>query len=185
MISTLCASLAPATQKDIAVEIADLMLAFPGKDDLSEFIPLLFEHIVVQQPTRLELAAACYRLRCTKKFRPTISEVLDELVAVAFQFRGIEPFAQLEANLDKARAQLVEMGAKRAAELAKPRFVVERGLGYSSRFKFKLIDRHDERKPVVRRFDDADAVIEFMKAADPASTECSDETKAALAEAAR
>jgi hypothetical protein len=183
-INDLCAALVPVTQKDIAVEIADLMLAFPGKDDLAEFIPLLFEHIVVEQPTRLELAAACHRLRCTRKFRPAISEVLEELAEVASRFRGIEPFANLEANLDKARAYLAEMeaerAAERAAELAKPRFVVQQripDLGYSSRIQFLLIDRHDEQKKVVRRFYNADAVVEFMKTADPATTECSDETK--------
>ena len=191
-INDLGATLVPVTQKDIAVEIADLMLAFPGKDDLAEFIPLLFEHIMVEQPTRLELAAACHRLRCTKKFRPAISEVLEELTEVAF-LRRIEPFAKLEANLDKARAYLAEMeaerAAERAAELAKPRFVVQPprfpGLRYRSHFQFLLIDRHDEQKKVVRRFGDADAVVEFMKTADPATTECSDETKAALIEAER
>ena len=187
-INDLGAALVPVTQKDIAVEIADLMLAFPGKDDLAEFIPLLFEHIMVEQPTRLELAAACHRLRCTKKFRPAISEVLGELTEVAF-LRRIEPFAKLEANLDKARAYLAEMEAERAAELAKPRFVVQPlripGLGYSSHFRFLLIDRHDKQKKVVRRFGDADRVVEFMKTADPATTECSDETKAALIEAER
>src|SRR5258705_13196448 len=88
-INDLRAALVPVTQKDIAVEIADLMLAFPGKDDLTEFIPLLFEHIMVEQPTRLELAAACHRLRCTKKFRPAISEVFEELTEVAYRFGGI------------------------------------------------------------------------------------------------
>jgi hypothetical protein len=164
------------------------MLAFPGKDDLAGFIPLLFEHIMVEQPTRLELAAACHCLRCTKKFRPAISEVLEELTEVAF-LRRIEPFAKLEANLDKARAYLAEMEAERAAELAKPRFVVQPpripGLGYRSHFQFLLIDRHDEQKKVVRRFYNADAVVGFMKTADPATTECSEETKAALIEAER
>jgi hypothetical protein len=181
-INDLSAALVPVKQKDIAVEIADLMLAFPGKDDLAEFIPL------VEQPTRLELAAACHCLRCNKKFRPAISEVLEELTEVAF-LRRIEPFAKLEANLDKARAYLAEMEAERAAELAKPRFVVQPpripGLGYRSHFQFLLIDRHDEQKKVVRRFYNADAVVGFMKTADPATTECSEETKAALIEAER
>jgi hypothetical protein len=96
-INDLCAALVPVTQKDIAVEIADLMLAFPGKDDLAEFIPLLFEHIMVEHPSRLVLAGACHHLRCTKKFRPAISEVLEELTEFASRFRGIEPFANLKA----------------------------------------------------------------------------------------
>jgi hypothetical protein len=183
VINDLCAALVPVTQKDIAVEIADLMLAFPGKDDLAEFIPLLFEHIMVEHPSRLVLAGACHRLRCTKKFRPAISEVLEELTEVASRFRGIKPFANLKANLDKARAYLAEMEAKRAAEraaeLAKPRFVVDY-CPYDRRYKFSLIDRHDERKPVVKHLRNTDEVIEFMKTADPAWTECSGETKAAL-----
>jgi hypothetical protein len=189
-IGDLCAALVPVTQKDIAIEIGDLMLAFPGKDDLREFIPLLFDHIMVEHPSRLVLAAACHRLRCTKKFRPTIAEVLEQLAEAVSRFRGIEPFANLIANLDKARTHLAEMEAEHAAELAEPRFVVQQplriaGLRYRSRFKFLLIDRHDEQKEIVRRFYDADAVVEFMKTADPATTECSDETKAALVEAER
>jgi hypothetical protein len=183
-INDLPAALVPVTPKDIAVEIGDLMLAFPGKDHLDEFVPLLFEHIMVKHPSRLVLAAACHRLRCTKKFRPAISEVLEELDEVAFQFRNIQPFVQLEANLEKARAYLVELEAERAAELAKPRFIVHYR-PYGRWHKFSLIDRHDERKPVVKHLADTDAVIEFMKAADPATTECSDETKAALIEAER
>jgi hypothetical protein len=187
VINDLCDAFVPVTQKDIAVEIADLMLAFPGKDDLAELMPLLFEHIMVEQPTRLELAAACHRLRCTKKFRPAIAEVLEELTEVAF-LRRMEPFAKLEANLDTARAHLAKMeaerAAERAAELAKPRFVVDYR-PYDRWYKFSLIDRHDERKPVVKNLRDTDAVIEFMKTADPATTECSDKTKAALIEAER
>jgi hypothetical protein len=183
-INDLSAALVPVTQKDIAVEIADLMLAFPGKDDLAEFIPLLFEHIMVEHPSRLVLAGACHRLRCTKKFRPAISEVLEELTEVASRFRSIKPFANLKANLDKARAYLAEMEAKgaaeRAAELAKPRFVVDY-CPYDRRYS--LIDRHDERKPVVKRLRNTDEVIEFMKTADPATTECSGKTKLALMKA--
>jgi hypothetical protein len=187
-IGDLRAALVPVTQKDIAIEIGDLMLAFPGKDDLREFIPQLFDHIMVEHPSRLVLAAACHRLRCTKKFRPTIAEVLEELAEMVSRFRHIEPFANLEENLDKARAHLprieAERAAERAAELAKPRFVVN----YNSHghwYKFSLIDRHDERKPTVKNLRDTDAVIKFMKTADPATTECSDETKAALVEAER
>jgi hypothetical protein len=111
-IGDLRAALVPVTQKDIAVEVTDLMLAFPCRDDLAEFTSLLFDHILVEHPSRFVLAAACHRLRCTSKFRPAISEVLEKLAEVASRFRGIEPFANLEENLDKARAYLAEMEAK-------------------------------------------------------------------------
>jgi hypothetical protein len=96
------------------VEVYDLMLAFPGKDDRAEFTSLLFDHIALKHPSRIVLAAACHRLRCISKFRPAISEVLEQLEEVGYSFRYLKLFANLEVNLDKARAHLLRIEAQRA-----------------------------------------------------------------------
>jgi hypothetical protein len=114
MIGDLSAALVPVTLKDIAVETGDLVLAFPGRDDLAEFTQLLFDHILIEHPLRLVLVVACHHLRCTRKFRPAIAEVLEEIAETVSRLRGIKSFANLEANLDKARAHLLRIEAERA-----------------------------------------------------------------------
>jgi hypothetical protein len=176
-IDDLHAALVPATLKDIAVEVYDLMLAFPGKDDRAEFTSLLFEHIALEHPSRIVLAAACHRLRCTSKFRPAISEVLEQLAEVGSSFRYLKLFVNLEANLDKARAHLAKIETKL---IQGPQPQASSGRHNTRADYLRQTELHrqkEEARALARR--EAAATVEFMKTTDPTTTECSDETKAA------
>lgn len=96
-----------ASHEDIAKEIAVLLMAFPGRDDLSAFVQLAVEEIAGERPSRLTIAAACRRLRRTAKFRPSISEMLEAHSEVSAEFSlVVGPIRALPARVEALRERL-------------------------------------------------------------------------------
>lgn len=65
----------------VSVMLAQLIGSFPTANLLNAtaFTRALLEEVMLEQPSRIELACACRQLRRTMKFVPSISEVIDAL----------------------------------------------------------------------------------------------------------
>jgi hypothetical protein len=97
-----------ATVAQVKHELAKLLAAFPTKDDLTAFMPILGDEIMEEQPSWLALAIACRSLRRTCKFRPSIAEVLDAVYeADSAAGRGARIVA-LPKYVDTLRKFLIE-----------------------------------------------------------------------------
>lgn len=113
LFQALTAELAPfvktATVAQVKYETAKLLAAFPTKNDLTAFTPLLMEEIVSEQPSWLVLAMACRELWRNSKFRPTIAEVLDELADVKWEVREVGQMMRLPKIVAALEQHLAEV----------------------------------------------------------------------------
>ncbi|WP_136626478.1 hypothetical protein [Bradyrhizobium macuxiense] len=73
---------AAATSAEIKQQLGMLLLAFPGRDDLSAFVEIAVAEIATEPVSRLRLVTAFRNLRRFARFRPSISEILEALVDV-------------------------------------------------------------------------------------------------------
>ncbi len=71
------------TERELRVELGLLIAAFPNapKGDLKAFGALLLQDCADLEPSRYGLATACRELRRTKKWLPSIAEVIEALSA--------------------------------------------------------------------------------------------------------
>jgi hypothetical protein len=108
----------PASHERIAIEMVELLAMVPGRDDidLSTFTKVAVRDIADAKPTRLHLTAAFRELRLTKKFRPTVAEMLEALRAV--ELPAVAPLLEMRTNLDKAPKLLRERIERDAPRLA-------------------------------------------------------------------
>ncbi len=91
----------PAGERIVRMEISKLVGAFPNAPnaDLRPFGALLVEDVISKNPSRYAIAAACRKLRQTRKFLPAISEVL-------------EAIEDAERTINYARKSLEELPAR-------------------------------------------------------------------------
>jgi hypothetical protein len=112
------AAAVPAMPADIAVEIAELMLAFPGNVDLTAFMELANDDVASENPTLLGLLVACRELRRTSRFRPSIAEILEVLQHARETLRHVPSMVAVTDNLTKLKAAIParEQAEKEARE---------------------------------------------------------------------
>ena len=107
--ASLEAACARASIDEIAREIAVLLVAFPGKDDLSAFVEIAVADIAGEHPSRLTVAAACRRLRRTAKFRPSISEMLETLSEMSDELAlVVEPIRARPDHVEAVRQRIAK-----------------------------------------------------------------------------
>lgn len=107
LVPIAAALLAPVRRRDLAVELDELIAAFPGmrKDaDLTTFSRLLAELVIELKPSHAAVRGACRGLIASATFPPSIAEVV---AGVASQ-----------QALCAARATLLDRLPRRAAEAA-------------------------------------------------------------------
>lgn len=118
-----------ATTKEIAGALAMLLKAIPkSKDeDRTDFGKYLFEDVVWAKPTIGGLTAGCFALRRTKKFTPSIAEVLESIKAAEDPLRAAPlRVEELKIRREELAAQIAD-AERRAAVLADARARVADG----------------------------------------------------------
>ncbi len=100
-----------ATERDLRTELSLLVAAYPNaaRSDLSAYGALLLKDVAAQQPSSYALATACKQLRRSKKFIPSVAEVLEAITEAERTLKSHNfHIARLPIAVAKARAILTE-----------------------------------------------------------------------------